>query len=189
MNTIPTRFRRPGPIGRARLALAGACMLVLSGCGFHLQGATPLPDGVDSMYVNYNDDYRVGDPPLVETLQQRLREQGLLGQVDAPAQLDIRRIDNQQRIVSVSPLDGRVAEYELTTRVVFDYTVNGATQLSNETLSVTRNYSFDDTERLAAEAEQRDLLTRMHEELANLIFTRIGTVNDTLVPASADTAS
>ena len=108
-------------------------------------------------------------------------EQGLLGAVDAPAQLDIQRLDNRQRIVSVSPIDGRVAEYELTTRVVFDYTVNGATQLSNETLSVTRNYSFDDTERLAAEAEQRDLLTSMHEELANLVFIRIARANDRLV--------
>jgi len=164
-------------------------VLALSGCGFHLQGASPLPQGIDAMYVDYNDDYRVGSPPLVERLQQRLREQGLLGEVDAPAQLDIQRIDNQQRIVSVSPIDGRVAEYELTTRVVFDYSVNGATQLSNETLSVTRNYSFDDTERLAAEAEQRELLTSMHEELANLMFVRIARANDRLVTGADDGAS
>ncbi|GAB3680310.1 LPS-assembly lipoprotein LptE [Salinisphaera aquimarina] len=154
--------------------------LGLAGCGFHLQGASPLPKGIDAMYVSYNDDYRVGDPPLVETLQQRLRERGLLGEVDAPAQLDIQRIDNRQRIVSVSPVDGRVAEYELTTQVLFDYSVNGATQLANEQLSVTRDYSFDDTERLAAEAEQRDLLTSMHEELANLVLLRIADANGKL---------
>lgn len=171
------------------LSLVILAMLALAGCGFHLQGASPLPAGIDSMYVDYNDDYRVGAPPLVETLQQRLREQGLLGEVDAPARLDIQRIDNRQRIVSVSPIDGRVAEYELTTRAVFDYSVNGATQLSNETLSVTRNYSFDDTERLAAEAEQRELLTSMHEELANLIFIRIARANDRLVPANSANAS
>lgn len=161
----------------AFLATAGA---LLSGCGFHLQGASPLPDGVGTMYVNYNDDYRVGDPPLVETLQQRLRERGVLGQADAPAQLDINDIDNSQRIVSVSPVDGRVAEYELTTTVSFDYSVNGATQLQDQTLSVRRSYSFDDTERLAAESEQRDLLTNMHEELAHLILLRVAEANDKL---------
>lgn len=178
--TITARRRRYG------VAMLAVAAVALSGCGFHLQGASPLPAGVDAMYVSYNDDYRVGDPPLVQTLQQRLRERGLLGAVDAPATLDIQRIDNRQRVVSVSPLDGRVAEYELTTQVAFDYRVNGADQLNNETLSVTRNYSFDDTERLAAEAEQRALLTTMHEELANLILLRIAGANDRLAAKAAD---
>jgi len=161
----------------------------LSGCGFHMQGASPLPEGIDAMHVSYNDDYRVAEPPLVQTLEQRLRERGLLGRGNAPAQLDIEQVDNHQRIVSVSPVDGRVAEYELTTQVRFDYSVNGASQLDNETLSVTRNYSFDDTERLAAETEQRDLLTSMHQELANLMLLRIAGANERLVRGSADDAS
>lgn len=180
MNRHPSSS--PGAHRRAclRLLLAGAVLTVLSGCGFHLQGASPLPDGIERMYVNYSNNYRVGDPTLVETLKQRLRERGVLGEVDAPAQLDIDGIRDNQRIVSVSPLDGRVAEYELTTQVRFSYSVNGATQLAGETLSVTRNYSFDDTERLAAESEQRDLLTSMHNELANLILLRIANSNDKL---------
>ena len=73
-----------------------------------------------------------------------------------------------------------MAEYELTTTVVFDYTVNDATQLQNEKLSVSRSYSFDNTERLAAEQEQRELLTAMHEELSNLILLRVATANEKL---------
>jgi len=186
-------MKRPSPtvISPRRRAwpplLAALAVLVsLAGCGFHLQGASPLPSGVERMHVSYSDDYRVGDPPLVQTLEQRLRERGVLGESGAAAQLDIAEIDNNQRIVSVSPRDGRVAEYELTTRVRFDYSVNGATQLSGETLSVTRNYSFDDTERLAAEAEQRDLLTSMHRELADLILLRIADANDRLGAAAGD---
>lgn len=165
--------RRPGLVGL--LALAG---VMLAGCGFHLQGASPLPNGIDTMYVSYSDDYRVGDPPLVETLRQRLRERHALGDTSAPARLAIEAIGNSQRIVSVSPVDGRVAEYEVTTQVVFDYDVNGASQLDNETLKISRNYSFDDTERLAAEQEQSELLTDMHKELANLILLRVATAND-----------
>ena len=94
--------------------------------------------------------------------------------------LDIEEIDNRQRIVSVSPVDGRVAEYELTTEVSFDYDVKGASQLQNETLKISRNYSFDNTERLGAEQEQSELLTSMHEELAHLILLRVATANDRL---------
>ena len=162
------------------LALLAGVGMLLAGCGFHLQGASPLPDGIESMYVSYNDDYRVGDPPMVETLRQRLGERGVLGEVDAPARLDIDEIDNRQRIVSVSPVDGRVAEYELTTEVSFDYDVKGASQLQNETLKISRNYSFDNTERLGAEQEQSELLTSMHEELAHLILLRVATANDRL---------
>lgn len=157
-----------------------ATVALLAGCGFHLQGASPLPEGIESMYVSYSDAYRVAEPPLVETLRQRLRERKVLGGAGAPARLAIETIENRQRIVSVSPVDGRVAEYELTTEVSFDYSVKGADQLSGETLRVTRNYSFDDTERLAAEQEQSELLTAMHEELANLILLRVASANEKL---------
>ena len=56
---------------RHRLGSLAAILVVtlsLAGCGFHLMGASPLPEGVDRMYVSYSDDYQVGDPPLVETL-------------------------------------------------------------------------------------------------------------------------
>ena len=177
-NAVTGRRRLNARAALTVLLAAGA--VLLAGCGFHLQGASPLPDGIQSMYVSYNDDYRVGDPPLVETLRQRLRERGVLGQANAPARLDIEEIENRQRIVSVSPVDGRVAEYELTTAVSFDYDVKGASQLRNETLRISRNYSFDNTERLGAEQEQRELLTSMHEELANLILLRVASANDKL---------
>lgn len=179
-NTLRVRMTQLQRKTRYRSGLIGLLVLasaLLGGCGFHLQGASPLPDGIDTMYVSYSDDYRVGDPPLVDTLRQRLRERHILGDISAPARLAIEDIDNRQRIVSVSPIDGRVAEYELTSVVSFDYDVNGANQLENETLKVRRSYSFDDTERLSAEQEQSELLTSMHEELANMILLRVATAN------------
>jgi len=187
MKSISAAVLDPRPTARSRvsrrLGILWAVLAVtglLAGCGFHLQGASPLPDGIDRMYVSYSDNYRVGDPPLVETLRQRLRERHVLGDSGAPAKLSIDDIENRQRIVSVSPVDGQVAEYELTTRVAFDYEVNGASQLENETLSVSRSYSFDNTERLGAEQEQSELLTSMHEELAHLILLRVATANEKL---------
>ncbi len=172
------RAVRVGRPTRARRVLwSFVATIALSGCGFHLQGDSPLPPDIGAMGVTYSSRYRVGDPPLVTTLRQRLRERGLLGAAGASAQLYIHSIDNQQRVLSVSPIDGDVAEYALTTQVVFDYRVNDAPRMANQTLSVTRDYSFNDTQRLATESERRDLLTAMQKELAHLVLLRIAEVD------------
>lgn len=167
---------------RARAARASVVLALLSlaGCGFHMQGASPLPKGISSMHVSYSNAYQVGDPPVVTALKQRLRRQHLLGDADAPAQLDIVSVGSSQRIVAVSPVDGYAAEYALTTRVVFNYSVHGAKQLSGETLSATRDYSVSDTQRLSSESERRQLLTEMQKNLANRILERIAQANDKL---------
>lgn len=171
--------------GRRRFMVAVSATVIavaaLSGCGFHLQGASPLPRGVSAMNVTYHNNYRVGDPPLVTDLRQRLREQGLLGDSDAPAQLNIRSIQDPVRVVSVSPLDAGASELSLTTRVVFDYAVNGVSQIKGQTLSETRDYTVNDTQRLASESQRRDLLRAMHQDLANLILLRIAEANHRLV--------
>ncbi|MDA3919260.1 MAG: LPS assembly lipoprotein LptE [Salinisphaera sp.] len=167
---------------RAAALMAVLVLLaVLGGCGFHLQGSSPLPDGVDSMYVSYNDPYRVDTPPLVTRLRERLRRQHLLGETDAPAQLIINHLVNDSRLMSVSPVDSTAVEYEISTQVNFSYRVNGADQLSDQTLTVTRDYSVDQGQRLSVDAEQESLLTSMQKELANLILIRIAEVNHKLV--------
>lgn len=169
-------------------ARAGAvlALFALAGCGFHLQGASPLPDGISSMHVSYTDNYRVGDPPLVTTLKERLRRQHLLGDIGAPAELDIVSVNNSQHIASVSPVNGDAAEYALTTQVVFNYSVNDVEQLSGETLSTTRYYTVSDTQRLSSEGQRGQTLTQMQRDLANLILARIARANDKLgAPAGA----
>src|SRR5690625_179360 len=166
MNAVHTQFSRYA--GRLRPCLCAVVMaLLLAGCGFHLQGDYQLPKGVDALYVAYDNAYRPGEPALVDVLQRRLRTRGILGGPDADGRLVIRRIRDRRHIVSISPIDGDVAEYELRSTVVFDYIVDGKAYLSDERFTVTRFYSYNDTARLAANAERRDLVTRMHEQLAN----------------------
>lgn len=176
-------IRRLARLNRSRATrlLVIGLLLGLSGCGFHLQGKSPLPDGVNSMYVSYSDNYRVETPPLVTTLRERLRRQDLLGDSDAPAQLVIHGLTNSQRLMSVSPVDSDAAEYQLTSTVRFSYRVNGADQLSDQKLSASRNYSVDQNQRLSSDSEQQSLLTSMQKQLANLIFIRIARANGKLV--------
>lgn len=158
---------------------AGVIVLLLAGCGFHLQGHYQLPAGVEALYVAHSNAYRVGQPPLVRALRQRLRVAGLLGGPGADARVVIERIDNGRRIVSVSPIDGDVAEYQLRSAVVFDYIVKGRTRLDDAQFAVTRFYSYNDTAHLAAQAEKRALLKRMQQQLADRILLRINQVATT----------
>lgn len=164
---------------RRRAAQTGAALalLALAGCGFHLQGGSPVPEGISSMHVAYSSNYRVGDPPLVTALKQRLRQQRLLGDTDAPARLDVVKVNNSRRLVSVSPIDGGAAEYAVTTQVKFNYSVNGAERLSDETLSTTRNYTVSATQRLSSQGERRQLRSQMQQNLADIIFARIARAN------------
>lgn len=162
-------------IDRFRLRVAGVCCvaLLLGGCGFHLQGAYNLPEGADTVYVAYSNAYRVGEPAVVDALQRRLRTSGKLGDAGADARLVIERVNNERDIMSISPIDGSVAEYKLHSEVVFDYIVSGETRLNDESFAVTRFYSNNDTTSLAAEAERRKLLAHMQEQLARRIIFRI----------------
>lgn len=162
---------RPAP-RRYRLCLC-ALALLLGGCGFHLQGAYHPPAGVDALYVAYSNPYRVGKPPVVEALRRRLRVSGRLGGAGSAARLVVVRVANDREIVSISPIDGNVAEYRLRTEVVFDYIVDGRVLLDDEQFAVTRFYSYNDTLHLAAQAQRHEMLRHMQEQLANRIMLRI----------------
>lgn len=145
---------------------------LLAGCGFYLKGQRSAPEALKSVRVTYEQPYRVGDPPLVMALQNKLRARGTLAQSYAASHIHIGNIGNEQRVLSVSPIDGRAAEFELTTTATFTFSTQGKPLIKNQTLSVRRDYSFDNSERLAAESEQKDLFANMQSELADLILLR-----------------
>lgn len=156
-----------------RRTLIVVLTLALAGCGFRLQGSAPLPADVEAVRVAYEQPYGVAAPPLILILEQRLRSRGALGGADADAVLRIAELNTRRRLLAVSPEDASGAVYELETEVVFDFRVGGDTRLARESLTVRREYSFDDTARLAAEAERDDLSKAMQAELADLILLRL----------------
>ncbi|WP_162622775.1 LPS-assembly lipoprotein LptE [Salinisphaera orenii] len=165
-------------LGRLVVAIGLVALLVaLSGCGFHLRGRSPLPKGVDAMQVTYGNNYKVGDPALVRTARQRLREQGRLGGSEAPATLAIKNVSDSRDVTSVTPGRGNVATYAVETSVIFSYSVNGATQIANKKLSISREYTLNETQRLAANTERHQLADSMQKQLVNEIFLRIATYN------------
>ena len=114
-----------------RLATALLGLLVISGCGFHLQGRSVLPDNLEQMAVLYDNDYTVGDPEVVRVLKQRLRQRDQLGRATAPAVLRIVRVAQNQRTIAVSPVDGDAAVYRLSVQVTYNYSVKSTGNLSH----------------------------------------------------------
>lgn len=156
------------------VVLAFCLSLAATGCGFHLAGfgASVL----DSVEIVYENPYQVLPPPLLVALQSRLS--GGEADKDQGARLVIHSIDTVRRVAAISPVDGRATAYELVTAVHFDFVVEGDVLLRNQALSTRRVYSFDNSQRLAANARRRELLAAMQKNLADLIVLRMDTVLD-----------
>lgn len=155
------------------LLAVGLLILAVTGCGFHLQGQYAPPVGVDDVYVAYRNAYKPGEPPLVDALQHRLRMLEALGGPTADARIVIRSVSTTREGVSVSPIDGDTVEYRLRTAVVFDYLVNNQAVLSGQRFATTRLYSYNDSARLAAAAQRREINADMQRQLVNRILFRI----------------
>jgi LPS-assembly lipoprotein len=82
---------------------------LLVGCGWHLRGVTPLPDGYRVLYI------QGGSNDIRQTLRQQLEFNGAIitaSAADAPVQLIIEDYDIEKRTLSINS-NGQVAEYEL----------------------------------------------------------------------------
>lgn len=154
----------------ARVALALA-MLVVAGCGFHLQGSGALPPAMARTYI----DTRRPHTPFLATLTDTLRQRGsdvLTAAADDAAVLDIVADETGQRVLSVSARN-IPREYEVYYRVTFSVKVGGETLISNETLVVTRSYTYDETQVLAKAAEEEVLREALADDLARRVVRRI----------------
>ena len=165
---------------RLLLAVLSLSLVGLAGCGFHLQGRSVLPDNIEQLAVLYDNDYTVGDPEVVQVLKQRLRQRDQLGGATAPAELRIARVEQNQRTIAVSPVDGDAAVYQLSVQVIYNYSVNGQQRLSGESVVATRDFSVEATQRLSIEDQRRHNLEQMQTDLADQILMRISQANEAM---------
>src|SRR5689334_12764437 len=102
--------------GTAR-AFFAASLLCLTSCGFHLQGRTPLPQSVNTAYVQATDQ----QTDFVQSLRKALLTSGAHPSADkreASSIVYILRDEVVRRTLSVSALN-KPNEYEVTYNVRF----------------------------------------------------------------------
>jgi len=116
------------------------------------------------------------------TLTDVLRQRGsdvLTAPDDSAAVLAITTDDTGQRVLSVSARN-IPREYEVYYAVTFSLRVGSESLISNETLVVTRSYTYDETQVLAKAAEEQVLRRALAEDLARRVVRRIEALGPTV---------
>jgi LPS-assembly lipoprotein len=110
-----------------------------------------------------------------------LRQRGsdvLTATADDAAVLDIVSDDTGQRVLSVSARN-IPREYEIYYAVTFSLQIDGKSVIDEETLVVTRSYTYDETQVLAKAAEEDVLRQALAEDLARRVVRRIEAIGTT----------
>jgi LPS-assembly lipoprotein len=154
---------------RAALALL---LMQLPACGFHLRDGVQLPDVLETTYLQSRDRFS----GVVAELRIELKSAGadLTEQRgDATGVVSISGERSQRRVLSVGSA-GRASEYELFEEVTFAVEdPEGKVLLQPQTLSITRDLVFDDTQLLGTVSEAEVIRRQMQRDLARQILTRI----------------
>jgi LPS-assembly lipoprotein len=153
-----------------RILLASA-VLLLGGCGFHLQGRQPLPAAFAYTYVDTEDEQTdfVQDlrKALIASNVNVINTRGSSGAV-----ISVHEDKLTERVLSVSARN-IPTEYELTYKVRFSVLSEGKKLIDGEEISATRDISFDEAQLLAKEREQEILSEALARDLVGLVMRRL----------------
>jgi LPS-assembly lipoprotein len=156
----------------AALALGLATTLV--GCGFRMQGHTPLPSQFKVSYVEAHD--RQSD--FVQGLRNALLVSGVDLTEDATAAtatVHVLEDKHTLRTLSVSP-DNLPREYELIYSVRFSVTAGDKELLESQEVSTSREYSFAVSELLAKQNEEAILQAALAHDLVGVVMRRLSSL-------------
>lgn len=162
--------------------------LLLSACGFHLAGNRPLPEPLKSVYINVIAPFRVSEPPLETYLRSTLLRRGGQVQGRVTEGVTVIRLSNlkeSRTVLSLGP-DGKALEYQLTTSIQYQVSRDGKPLMPSDSLSASRDYSFNAQEVLAKEAEESRLRDFIQNELAELLLLRLETTLSRATDARAE---
>ena len=143
--------------------------MVLAGCGFRLRGTADLP--FQSLYVPNSDSGLALDLKryLTAGTQAKVVDDAKL----AEAILVFSEENREKNILSLTA-QGRVREFQLRYRVGFRvHDGKGADFVPQNTIVLTRDITFSDTEVLAKEAEEQLLFRDMQNDMVQQIMRRL----------------
>lgn len=149
-------------------------LLLLAGCGFHLQGSQPLQKSFQYTYIDTKDE----QSDFVQDLRKALIASGsrvIRTQGSSGATISVHKDELSERVLSVSARN-IPTEYELTYKVEFSVTTGGKPLIEHEEMSLSRDFSFDETQLLAKEREQEILQEALARDLVALVMHRLASL-------------
>ena len=157
-----------------KLVVLVATLIGLGGCGFHLQGHTPLPDVVRLPYVQAADR----QSEFVISLQRAMISSGahpVEVKSRASVVVAILKDDVVRRTLSVSA-QNQPDEYELTYNVRFSVTAGDKELLPPTDISNVRSFAFSEQLLLAKNHEEMILRQDMAHDLADMVMRRLASL-------------
>jgi len=150
-----------------RAAIAALLLsAALGGCGFRLAGSEHLPAVLAKPYLSVKDPYT----DFSREFERELKSSGALlqlGRQDATATIEVTKDQIEQRTLAVSARN-IPTDYELRYTVIFEVKGADAQILPPQTITLSRDYSFEENELLAKEHEADILRTSMARDLATM---------------------
>ncbi len=146
-------------------------MCVLSACGFRLAGSEPLPAVMARPYLSLKDPYT----DYSREFEHQLKSAGATVQLrseGATATVDVSKDLVEQRTLAVSA-QNIPTEYELTYTVTFSVRGGDKQLLAPQTISLSKDFSFDVTQQLAKEHEADILRQQMARDLVAITMRRL----------------
>ena len=160
---------------RRRGALRSVALVALvafaSGCGFQLQGRQTLPPEMQRTRLVADDEFT----EFYRGLRSALLANGveLVETAEATdALLSIRRDETGQRVLSVSA-QNVPREFEVFYTISYDLRIDGEIRSGATDLTLTRDYTWDETEILGKVNEEAVLRDALVDELVQAVIRRL----------------
>jgi len=151
-----------------------ALATLLTGCGFQLQGAVTTPAAMDRTYIATEDRYSL----FYRELRAQLKAAGVT-LVDLPGDatgtLSILIDETDQRVLSVSARNVPT-EYEVYYSVEYALASGEQSLISPQFLTLTRDYTYDETLVLGKAREESLLREAIVKDLVRIVLKQISSL-------------
>lgn len=151
-----------------------ATLLLLTACGFQLQGRQVLPARLAVMQLDVADRHS----DFTRALRASLSKSGARLQASVPAGgvvVRVLRDEMEERVLSV---DARniPTDFELIYSVEVEVRAQGESLMEAEPFTLSRIYSFDERKALAKEREKDLLREALARDMASVVLRRLASL-------------
>ncbi len=157
-----------------RSGIAIALLCLLGACGFQLQGAFQPPSGMQLTYIDAVEEYSL----FSRAIEAELRAAGV-ELTDSPSEataiLTISFDETDQRVLSVSARNVPT-EYEVFYTIGYRLDEGTTNLLPEQSLTLTRDYTYDSTLVLGKEREEELLREAIVNDLVRVVMKQLSTL-------------
>ena len=148
-----------------KLSILGL-ILIISACGFQLRG--DINANFDSISISG------GTSSFNKTLQRKFRQSGININSISEAEKNVEIIKNNfTKTILTLTGTGAVSEYQLDYIVTYRFKSKDGSWNLPVTIETSRTYTYDDSDILAKDEEEKRLVSGMEDQLIKTMATQI----------------